>query len=126
MEQEHKSHKEYLGEEQIPYVAPERGELPAQLDLQAEAWTPTKRGEGPVDEMAATASVFVCTRRITRRRREHREVHVINRRAVRNLDEIRRAIAAFVERYNAKWLVEKLGFVSPFRIRDDFTLRSAA
>ena len=32
----------------------------------------------------------------------------------------------FVERYNAERLVEKLGFVSPSRARDNFTLRVAA
>jgi putative transposase len=50
----------------------------------------------------------------------------INGRIFKNLDEVRRAVAAFVERYNAEWLVEKLGFVSPSRARDNFTLRVAA
>jgi len=51
---------------------------------------------------------------------------VINGRIFKNLDEVRRAVAAFVERYNAEWLVEKLGFVSPSRARESFTLRAAA
>ena len=50
----------------------------------------------------------------------------INGRIFKNLDEVRRAVAAFVERYNAEWLVEKLGFVSPSRAREQFTLRVAA
>jgi putative transposase len=51
---------------------------------------------------------------------------VLNGRVFKNLDEVRRAVAAFVERYNAEWLVEKLGFVSPSRARENFTLRAAA
>ncbi len=50
----------------------------------------------------------------------------INGRIFKNLDEVRLAVAAFVERYNAEWLVEKLGFVSPYRARENFTLRIAA
>ena len=48
----------------------------------------------------------------------------INGRIFKNLDEVRRAVAIFVERYNAEWLVEKLGFVSPSNARETFTLRS--
>jgi len=44
----------------------------------------------------------------------------------KNLDEVRRAVAAFVERYNAEWLDEKRGLVSPSRAREIFTLRVAA
>ena len=50
----------------------------------------------------------------------------INGRIFKNLEEVRQAVAVFVERYNAEWLVEKLGFVSPSRARDNFTLRVAA
>ncbi len=50
----------------------------------------------------------------------------INGRIFKNLDEVRRAVTAFIERYNAEWLVEKLGFVSPSRARRHFTLRVAA
>lgn len=50
----------------------------------------------------------------------------INGRIFKRLEEVRQAVAAFVERYNAEWLVEKLGFVSPSRARDNFTLRVAA
>jgi len=51
---------------------------------------------------------------------------VLNGRIFKSLDEVRRAVAAFVELYNAEWLVEKLGFVSPSRARKAFTLRAAA
>jgi transposase InsO family protein len=51
---------------------------------------------------------------------------VINGRIFEDLDEVRRAVAAFVEIYNAEWLIEKLGFASPSRARENFTLRAAA
>ena len=51
---------------------------------------------------------------------------VINGRVFKNLDEVRRAVAAFVERYNAEWRVEKLGFKSPSEAREDYALRAAA
>jgi putative transposase len=51
---------------------------------------------------------------------------VINGRIFRNLDEVRRAIAAFVERYNAEWRVEKLRFMSPSEAREAHALRAAA
>jgi transposase InsO family protein len=51
---------------------------------------------------------------------------VIHGRIYRNVGELRRAIAAFVERYNAQWLVEKLGFISPNQARHAVELRLAA
>lgn len=42
------------------------------------------------------------------------------------LDEVRAAVAAFVRRYNAEWLVEKLGFRSPREARAGFAVRAAA
>lgn len=51
---------------------------------------------------------------------------VIHGRIFRNVEEVRAAVAAFIERYNAEWLVEKLGFVSPSAARESFTLRLAA
>jgi transposase InsO family protein len=51
---------------------------------------------------------------------------VIHGRVHRNLDELRAAVAAFVRRYNAEWLVEKLGFQSPQQARANFTLELAA
>lgn len=51
---------------------------------------------------------------------------IINGRVFKNLDEVRRAVAAFVERYNAEWRVEKLGFKSPSEAREDHALRAAA
>jgi putative transposase len=51
---------------------------------------------------------------------------VINGRVFKNLDEVRRAVAAFVEQYNSEWRVEKLGFKSPSEARADHALRIAA
>jgi len=51
---------------------------------------------------------------------------VFNGRIYKNLDEVRRAVAAFVERYNAEWRVEKLGFKSPLEAREAQALRAAA
>jgi len=51
---------------------------------------------------------------------------VIHGRIYRNVEELRRAVAAFVERYNAHWLVEKLGFISPNQARQASQLRLAA
>jgi transposase InsO family protein len=38
--------------------------------------------------------------------------------AFRTIEEVRRAVAVFVENYNAEWRVEKNGFVSPREARD--------
>jgi transposase InsO family protein len=51
---------------------------------------------------------------------------VVYGRVFRNLDEVRIAVAAFVRRYNAEWLVEKLGFLSPQEARAAFEVRVAA
>jgi putative transposase len=51
---------------------------------------------------------------------------VIHGRVYRNLAELRGAVDAFVRRYNAEWLVEKLGFQSPQQARASFDLRVAA
>ena len=50
----------------------------------------------------------------------------INGRIFKNLEEVRQAVAAFVGRYNAEWLIEKLGFVRPSRARENFTRSVAA
>jgi transposase InsO family protein len=50
----------------------------------------------------------------------------IHGRVFRNIEELRAAMAAFVEIYNNEWLVEKVGFVSPRRARELHDLRHAA
>jgi putative transposase len=50
----------------------------------------------------------------------------IHGRVFRDVEEVRAAVAAFVERYNCEWLVEKLGFVSPRRARELHELRRVA
>ena len=44
----------------------------------------------------------------------------------RNLEELRRAVGEFVDRYNAHWRLEKLGFLSPREARQAHALRMAA
>ncbi len=50
----------------------------------------------------------------------------IHGRVFKNVEEVRAAVAAFVARYNAEWLVEKLGFLSPTAAREEHGLRTAA
>ncbi|MDT8442572.1 MAG: integrase core domain-containing protein [Desulfuromonadales bacterium] len=45
---------------------------------------------------------------------------VIHGQIFRNVEEVRQAVAAFVERYNAEWRVEKNGFVSPREARQNW------
>jgi transposase InsO family protein len=47
-------------------------------------------------------------------------------RVFRNLEEVRRAVAEFVERYNAHWRLEKLDFLSPQEARQAYALKQAA
>jgi transposase InsO family protein len=42
---------------------------------------------------------------------------VLHGRIFRNLDEVRKAVAEFVERYNQHWRLEKLGYLSPAMAR---------
>lgn len=51
---------------------------------------------------------------------------VVFGRTFRNVEEVRTAVAVFVEHYNKYWLVEKLGFKSPTAAREDHGLRMAA
>ena len=47
-------------------------------------------------------------------------------RVFRNIDEVRRAVAEFVERYNAHWRLEKLDFKTPYEVRQAASLKQAA
>ncbi len=55
---------------------------------------------------------------------------VVHGRDYRNLDELRDAVRQFAGRYNAQWLVEKNGFLSPDQAREQWnaamSLRPAA
>ena len=50
----------------------------------------------------------------------------IHGRVFRNLEAVRHAVGEFVERYNAHWRLEKLGFLSPLEARQAALLRKAA
>jgi transposase InsO family protein len=47
-------------------------------------------------------------------------------RVFRNIEEVRRAVGEFVERYNAHWRLEKLGFRTPREARQAFGLKRVA
>jgi transposase InsO family protein len=50
----------------------------------------------------------------------------IHGRGFRNIVEVRRAVAEFVDRYNAHWRLEKLGFRTPQEARQAHALKQAA
>ena len=42
---------------------------------------------------------------------------IVHGRLFRGLEEVRAAVAAFVETYNREWLLEKNGYLSPLQAR---------
>ena len=51
---------------------------------------------------------------------------VIHGRVFRNLEEVRKAVTAFKDRYNRHWRLEKLGFMSPLEARQAYAIQKAA
>ena len=47
-------------------------------------------------------------------------------RVFRNLDDVRAAVAEFVERYNQSWRLEKLAYRTPIEAYKEYELRQAA
>ncbi len=47
---------------------------------------------------------------------------VVHGRAFQTLDEVRAAVRAFIARYNAEWLIEKNGYLSPNALRNQYDL----
>ena len=47
-------------------------------------------------------------------------------RVFRNLDDVRAAVAEFVERYNQSWRLEKLAYRTPIETHKEYELRQAA
>lgn len=45
---------------------------------------------------------------------------VVHGRLYRNIEELRAAVGTFIETYNRHWLIEKLGFKSPWQARQEF------
>jgi len=45
---------------------------------------------------------------------------ILHGRIFRNIEEVREAVRQFVELYNAKWLLEKLGYQSPLEARRNY------
>jgi len=50
----------------------------------------------------------------------------IHGRIFRNVEEVRAAVAAFKDRYNRHWRLEKLGFMSPLEARQAYAMQKAA
>lgn len=44
----------------------------------------------------------------------------------RNIEELRKVVGEFIERYNSSWLVEKNGFLSPYEARQRYFMKVAA
>lgn len=51
---------------------------------------------------------------------------VVHGRVFNDLEEVRAAIAAFIEKYNRYWLIEKLGFKTPLQARESASMALAA
>jgi transposase InsO family protein len=66
------------------------------------------------------------TNGVTERFNRTLKEQVINGRQYRNIEELRIAIAAFIDLYNEYWLVEKLGFKSPRQAYNEHQLMVAA
>jgi transposase InsO family protein len=50
----------------------------------------------------------------------------LNGRVFRNIEDLRSAVAAFVDLNDSEWRVEKLGFRSPIEAREAYNMRTAA
>ncbi len=50
----------------------------------------------------------------------------IHGRIFRNLEEVRRAVTEFRDRYNHHWRLEKTGFMSPLEVRQSYAIQKAA
>jgi putative transposase len=66
------------------------------------------------------------TNGVTERFNRTLKEQVIYGRQYRNIEELRIAVAAFMDLYNTYWLVEKLGFKSPRQAYDEHQLKVAA
>ena len=51
---------------------------------------------------------------------------VIHGRIFKNLEEVRIAVAEFIERYNRFWMIEKLAYMTPRQARENVALPRAA
>lgn len=51
---------------------------------------------------------------------------ILHGRTFRNMEEVREAVRQFVELYNTKWLLEKLGYQSPLEARQNYHTQKGA
>jgi putative transposase len=66
------------------------------------------------------------TNRVVERFNRTLKEPVIHGRLFRNVEEVRAAVAAFEDRYNRPWRLEKLGFMSPLEARQAYPMRKVA
>ena len=67
-----------------------------------------------------TLSAFAGDKTLTERFNKTLKEQIVHGRIYRNVEELRPAVEAFVETYNQNWLMEKLGFKSPWQARQEF------
>ena len=65
------------------------------------------------------------THGVAERWKPHKE-QAIDGRVFQRRDDVRAAVADFVERYNQSWRLEKLGYQTPIEAREAYELRPAA
>ena len=66
------------------------------------------------------------TNGVAERRNRTLKEQAIYGRVFQRLDDVRAAVADFVERYNQSWRLEKLGYQTPIEAREAYELRPAA
>jgi Integrase core domain. len=77
----------------------------------------------------ATSFAFVAepqTNGVAERFNRTLKEQAIHGRVFRNLEEVRKAVTEFRDRYNRHWRLEKLGFISPLEARQAHAIRKAA
>ena len=74
----------------------------------------------------ARQPVRLVTDKLRSDRAAHRAVMPSVARVFHNLADVRAAVAAFVERYNQCWRLEKLAYRTPLEAREQYELRHAA
>ena len=66
------------------------------------------------------------TNRVVERWNRTLKEQAVYGRVIRNLADVRAAVAEFVERYNQCWRLEKLAYRTPSKARQEYDLRQAA
>ena len=93
------------------------GELTAKIALEA------LRGDRTLQEIASKHQVH--PNQVSAWNRTLKEQAIYGR-VFQRLDDVRAAVADFVERYNQSWRLEKLGYQTPIEAHEAYELRPAA